>query len=102
MSKWIWQNLIAIDQLANTLLGPLFNLFGLRLRWCRRRGAPWLYIHKLSGWHRFGYADETISSVLGKNKPNCVACYWVCRGLHLLDPDHCHKSIESDEGSRRS
>ena len=66
--RYFWNILIAIDQLANTLLA----------------GDP----------------DETISSRAGKlvNRRDCTFCYWLCRALHILDKDHCEKSIEPDEG----
>lgn len=46
----------------------------------------------------FGDKDEYISTRAGRcasrglNRP----CYWICRVLHLLDPDHCTKSILAD------
>jgi hypothetical protein len=67
--RYLWNNLIALDQVINTLLG----------------GDP----------------DETMSSRLGKHsRQSCVACYWICRALHLLEAEHCAKSIERDRGSR--
>ncbi len=42
-----------------------------------------------------GDPDETISSRLGKSRPNGL----VCRSLDKLDPDHCADAIEPDEGS---
>lgn len=71
LGKYIINILIGIDQLGNTLLG----------------GDP----------------DETISSRLGKIErkgKRCFICYWICRGLHLIDPGHCEKSIEEDEGGK--
>jgi len=65
---WVQNILVAIDQLANAMLG----------------GDP----------------DETLSSRLGKNRARCPLCYWICRALHLIDPGHCDKSIEQDEGER--
>lgn len=70
MFKYFWNILIAIDQLANALL--------------------------------FGDPDETISSRMGKwsnmnGWRKRVACP-ICWVLHLIDPHHCAKSIESDEG----
>lgn len=44
-----------------------------------------------------GDPDETISSRCGKR--NWKPCRWLCRVLHKLDPEHCEKSIEADEGS---
>ena len=77
---WFWNILISIDQFVNVLIGPLLNLL-------------------LNPAYRFGYPDETLSSVFGKNRAQCKTCYWICRALHLIDPDHCNKSIEPDEGN---
>lgn len=67
--KYFWNLLIAIDQLANAILG----------------GDP----------------DETISSRMGKmigNKKATPLEHGLCDVLHVLDKDHCEKSIEEDEG----
>ena len=46
-----------------------------------------------------GDPDETISSRMGKGiSSNCLFCKWACWILDLIDRDHCHKSIEPDEG----
>lgn len=45
-----------------------------------------------------GDPDETLSSRMGKSK--CRVCRLICRLLHLLEPKHCEKSIEEDEGSK--
>ena len=69
IKKYFWNNLIAFDQLINTFFA----------------GDP----------------DETISSRMGKlvRSGKCPFCYWVCtKFLHKIDPDHCQKSIEEDEG----
>ena len=46
-----------------------------------------------------GHEDETLSSRAGKaaREGKRWACV-LCRMLGRLDPDHCEKSIESDEG----
>lgn len=69
IKQYFWNVLIAFDQLINALLG----------------GDP----------------DETISSRMGKliEQDKCPFCYWICTHfLHKLDPNHCQKSIERDEG----
>ena len=67
LGKYIWNLLIAIDQLANAIL--------------------------------WGDPDETLSSRMGKGlKTDCLLCKPVCFFLDLIDPKHCHKSIEEDEG----
>lgn len=83
MGAWFWRVLIAIDQFANVFLGPLLNV------WVKEGGAE------------FGKNDETLSSVMGKNMATrtCPVCDWICMYiLNPLDPGHCHKSIETDEG----
>jgi hypothetical protein len=50
--------------------------------------------------YRFGKPDETISSVLGKlqqSKQLTLIGKLVCFILDTIDPNHCKKSIESDE-----
>ena len=78
---YIWNILVSIDQLINVVLGPLLNVL-------------------LRPVDKFGDPDETLSSVFGKNvqRGTCKGCYIICRILHLIDPDHCNKSIEKDEG----
>lgn len=78
MKKWFWGTLVSFDQFLNAALGPLLNR-----------------LFKVDG---FGDPDETLSSVFGKNEATCKGCYWVCRMLHRIDPDHCKNSIEKDEG----
>lgn len=45
-----------------------------------------------------GYPDETLSSRMGKRVDTCPVCRFICKLLHLIDKDHCQKSIERDEG----
>lgn len=72
IKKYFWNILIALDQLANALSG----------------GDP----------------DETLSSRMGKaiREGRCRGCYIICRILHIFDRDHCHKSIEEDEGENET
>lgn len=70
MRAYFWNLLIAIDQLINTLFG----------------GDP----------------DETISSRAGKyaaDRRGWFPCV-LCKLLDKIDPNHCAKSIETDEGER--
>ena len=82
--KYFARNLIALDQLANTLLYPLLNLL------------------LSDGSYLFGHEDETLSSVMGKNvrAGKCRGCYFICRWiLHPIDKNHCTRKgvIEDDE-----
>lgn len=45
-----------------------------------------------------GDPDETISSRCGKREQTNHLCKWLCAWLNRLDPRHCAKSIEPDEG----
>jgi len=67
LQKYFWNLLISIDQWFNTLFA--------------------------------GNPDETISSRMGKQVRDgkCIGCYWICRLIHFIDPNHCTKSIEDDE-----
>jgi hypothetical protein len=75
---------ISIDQLGNAVCSTLFNAT----------------LIKKSSSERFGNPDETISSVLGKNKLNNTLTRvgeqleWI---LHVLDKNHSVKNIEYDE-----
>lgn len=68
VSRYLWNVLIWLDQGLNVLLG----------------GDP----------------DETLSSRMGKavREDRCVLCKGLCWLLHLIDKNHCAKSIEEDEG----
>lgn len=70
MKRYIWGVLISLDQLGNALLG----------------GDP----------------DETISSRMGKlvAKRKCKLCKLLCWALDKIDPNHCVKTIEPDEGDK--
>lgn len=72
----------AISQFLNVVFSPILNII-------------------FGGPNKFGYPDETMSSVLGKNirDNNCILCNFVCFFLRLIDKNHCKKSIENDEGS---
>ncbi len=45
-----------------------------------------------------GDPDETISSRSAKQRASCRFCRFLCRLLDRVDPGHCDKSVESDEG----
>lgn len=83
MSGWLFNVLVSLDQFLNVLLGPSLNAI-------------------LKPVAKFGYPDETLSSVFGKNVESgtCRACRFMCRMLHWFDKNHCQESIESDEGNK--
>lgn len=83
LKRWFWNVLVWIDQGVNVVFGWLLNV-------------------ALRPHYTFGYPDETLSSVFGKNvrTGSCRFCGWICRLLDAVDPNHCSKSIESDEGDR--
>ena len=45
----------------------------------------------------FSGRNAKIAREYGKERP---FSYCLCKLLHLLDPNHCEKSIEEDEGGR--
>ena len=83
LSVWFYAWAISIDQLGNVVCKELFNDTIIL-----HTGIP------------FGNPDETISSVLGKNKKaNTLSkggkgLDWI---LNKLDPNHSINSIEIDE-----
>jgi hypothetical protein len=88
--RYFWDNLIAFDQWVNVFLGPVFNLaLFLEAKHCGTDTAR-------LAWH--GAPDETISSVLGKNKGVSRISAWVAYWLDKIDRNHTDKSIEADEG----
>lgn len=75
---------ISIDQYGNGLSRYLFNLV----------------LIKKNAAHKFGNIDETISSVIGKNKlANTLTWLGVAVDIMLdsLDPDHSIKAIDNTE-----
>lgn len=82
VAKYIINILIWIDQGANVIFSPILNILA----------GPTAA--------NFGDPDETLSSVFGKNarEGKCVMCKIMCRILNWIDPRHCDKSIERDEG----
>jgi len=81
--KHLYNIALGIDQLGNVMCGQLFNLT----------------LIKKAG-HRFGNEDETISSVIGKNKRTntlTVAGRLLDRLLDTIDKNHSIDAIEEDE-----
>lgn len=80
-NEWSEDLALAKDQYGNALGMYFFNDF----------------VIKKDGY-KFGFIDETISSVLGKNKrDNTLTCLGkiLCFILNLLDKNHVEKSIEN-------
>ena len=83
LDDYLFNCAYATDQHANVFLAKLFNDIMIK-----------------KGGHKFGNPDETISSVLGKNKlMGKLSLFGKCLDyiLHLLDNNHSIKSIEHDE-----
>ena len=83
LDDYLFNCALATDQHANVFLAKLFNDVMIK-----------------TNGHKFGNPDETISSVLGKNKLMGKLSYFgKCLDflLHLLDNNHSIKSIEEDE-----
>jgi 8-oxo-dGTP diphosphatase len=81
--KYMYKVALAIDQLGNVVCARLFNFFLIDIE-----------------GHKFGNEDETISSVLGKNKrTNTLTLFGILLDvlLELIDKNHNIKAIEEDE-----
>tara|TARA_B110001452_G_scaffold62418_1_gene49150 strand:- start:871 stop:1254 length:384 start_codon:yes stop_codon:yes gene_type:complete len=82
VAKWFYAWAVSIDQLANVVCKDLFNSTLIKKSGCE-----------------FGNPDETISSVIGKNKlknnltKTGTGLDWI---LNKLDPNHSINSIEED------
>lgn len=77
---WFWNILIWIDQGLNVCLAPLLNL-----------------VFKPDKKHMFGAADETLSSVFGKNRDVNPLIDGGRRAINMLffwQEDHCREAIE--------
>lgn len=68
VKRYVWNLLISIDQLANTIIG----------------GYPDETISSRMG--------KRVA------KGDCKLCNVLCKLLNLIDENHCKKSIEEDEG----
>jgi 8-oxo-dGTP diphosphatase len=82
--KYFFRIAVSLDQLANVI--------------CLENLNAWLIIDKSK--HLFGNPDETISSVLGKNKLNGTLSKFgrfIDKVLNKLDDNHSINSIEEDE-----
>jgi hypothetical protein len=72
LDRYIWNNLIAFDQVMNTIYG----------------GDPDETI------------SSRIGKVAVTRPDSCKFCVFVCYLLDKIDPDHCTKSVEKDRGKR--
>lgn len=68
MKQYIWNLLISIDQVCNTIFG----------------GFPDETMSSRMGKHL--------------SKHDCPFCNMMCKFLNLFQKDHCVKAIEQDEG----
>ena len=78
----------SIDQLGNTVMAPLFNQWMLR---------DAVYGKLTQRSYKFGNIDETVSSVLGKNKERGTLTKsgrWLYRLLEKIDKNHSKNAIE--------
>jgi hypothetical protein len=82
--KWLRKVDISLDQFGNVYCARLLN---------------WALITKES-WHKFGNEDETVSSVLGKNKAAGTLTWlgWLISiRLNKIEKNHVEQAIENDE-----
>ena len=83
VNEYFMLKAISVDQFGNVWASPLFN-----------------DIMKKKSGYAFGEEDETISSVLGKNKRDETLSTLggiLADTLDFIDENHCLKSIEEDE-----
>ena len=82
-SQWAWRNILLLDHWFNVFWGPVLNSV-------------------LKPQFRFGFVDETPSSVIGKNLNYGEHFVIIDRVLSfvLRDADHSVEAIEYDEGDR--
>jgi hypothetical protein len=81
--KYLYRIALGIDQLGNVVCARLFNFFLID-----------------ADGYQFGNEDETISSVLGKNKKtNTLTFFGIALDalLELIDKNHNIEAIEEDE-----
>ncbi len=45
-----------------------------------------------------GDPDESVSSRIAKHQDDCLPCQWACWLIERVDPGHCTKAVEPDEG----
>ena len=82
--KYLYRIAIGIDQLGNVVCANLFNI--ILIRSCSE--------------HKFGDEDETISSVIGKNKLAGTLTFmgWLLDALlDAIQKDHTILSIEDED-----
>jgi 8-oxo-dGTP diphosphatase len=83
LNKYFFDIAVCIDQAGNVVCRKLLNLVMIK-----------------SGGHRFGNPDETISSVIGKNRESSHLT-WCGFGLYYLlnkiEKNHSEKAVEEDE-----
>lgn len=90
---------ISIDQLGNVVMSDLFNdilIKDVPVRTWKTDLNEYVIRGKIRK-HKFGNVDETISSVLGRNKLQTtlrVPGLILDSTLHALDKNHSEKSIE--------
>jgi len=85
IGNYLFKIAYSIDQLGNVVCSELFNLTLIKYK---------------KNSYKFGNPDETISSVLGKNKQRKTLTTlgkWLSKFLNFLDRNHVIKSIEEDE-----
>lgn len=91
ISNYFFNLALSIDQLGNVLCAPLFNLVLIKHK------RIWQFESLLLVSYEFGNPDETISSVLGRNKLKNNLTYigkTLAKILNLIEKDHVEKAIE--------
>lgn len=109
---WGWLALALIILAATALLGSVYSK---RVLLWLDQGLNVVFVHGLNGilyfeawaraihiteYHRFGFPDETLSSVFGKNQEFSYFCKAWSAFLEWIDPGHMERAIEPEEGRR--
>ncbi len=98
LDRYFYVTALSIDQLANTMCAELFNDALIKDVRTEFKGEGMLKREVSIICHKFGNPDETISSVLGKNKKLGTLTRtgkildWI---LDKIDKNHTVKSIEN-------
>ena len=90
--KYIWNLLISIDQLANTIMfGDPDETISSRMGKALRRRSK--------GWSAFNTTPDG-DYLFNRRFKGCLLCRPICAMLDWVDPGHCEKAVDEDEGRR--
>ena len=91
ISRYFYDLAYSIDQFGNVLCAPLFNIVLIKEQ------VIWIDKYGMMASFSFGDPDETISSVLGRNKLKNNLTYVgrsLANILNWIDEDHVENAVE--------